>query len=298
MNNAILFGVCVLIWGSTWVTITYQLGEVHPVLSVAYRFTLAAFCLGVYCLLTRRSLRLPGHIHVKMAGVGLALYTLDYALLYSSQQYLISAVVAVMSSCIIYFNVVLRWLLFSKPVRIPVLVGATLGLAGMGLIFYPQFRHMPATDTLWWGIALAMMSFVFAAVGNVISERILDHKTPVIQMNFWAMSYGLVFLYGYALWLGEPFRLPGQSSYYLSLAYLSVFGSVLAFGAYMKLLKNIGSDRAAYVVLVYPIVALGLSSVFEDYQWDSLGITGVAIVLLGNAIAMEKITLGRPGVRG
>ncbi|MCC2616984.1 DMT family transporter [Aestuariibacter halophilus] len=289
MSNPLLFMICVCIWGSTWITIPYQLGTVDPVLSVAYRFALAAVMLGLFCRWQRISLRLPVHIHVKMAAVGLALYTLDYTLLYHAQQYVISALVALMSSLIIYFNVFLRRLLLGKPIRIPVLVGATLGLAGMVCIFYPEFAHVQQDSLLWLGISLALASFLCAAVGNVISERILDHGTPVVAMNFWAMSYGLVWLSSYAAISGARLTLPADPHYYWSLLYLSLFGSVLAFGAYMRLLQQMGSDKAAYVVLLYPLVALALSTLFEGYQWHISGLLGVMLVLLGNAIAMEKL---------
>ncbi|WP_026376111.1 DMT family transporter [Aestuariibacter salexigens] len=293
MPSSFLFAACVLIWGSTWLAITFQLGEVDPGLSVAYRFTLASILLGTFCLLRRLPMRLPLHIHVKMAAVGLSLYTLDYTLLYQAQQYIVSAVVALMSSSIIYINVVLRRVLLKKPIRLEVIVGSTLGMAGIGLIFIPEFTVFSATDGLVLGIILAMVSFLFASIGNVVSERILDHGTPVIQMNFYAMSYGLVFMYGGALLSGTEFVLPDSQSYWLSLLYLALFGSVLGFGAYMKLLSQIGSDKAAYVVLMYPIVALLLSTLFEGYQWHWFSALGVVIVLFGNAIAMDKIPLPR-----
>lgn len=293
MSNSALFIVCVLIWGSTWIAINYQLGEVAPVLSVAYRFTLASLILGLFCLWRKLPLKLPGHIHLKMAAVGLSLYTLDYSFLYESQKYIISAVVALMSSCIIYINVFLRRILLGKPIRLEVLAGATLGLFGMFLIFMPEFGKVSSQHLLTLGISLALISFFFASVGNVISERILDHGTPVIQMNFWAMTYGLFFLYGYAWLSGESFVLPTQSEYYVSLIYLALFGSVLAFGAYMKLVKQIGSDKAAYVVLMYPIVALIISTLFEGYEWHLQALFGVLIVLFGNAVAMGKVSLAR-----
>lgn len=289
MSNSGLFIACVLIWGSTWITINYQLGEVAPVLSVAYRFTLASIMLGLFCVWRKLPLGLPGHIHLKMAAVGLSLYTLDYSFLYESQKYIVSAVVALMSSCIIYINVFLRRILLGKPIRLEVITGATLGLVGMFLIFMPEFEKVSSEQLLTLGIGLAMLSFFFASVGNVISERILDHGTPVIQMNFWAMTYGLVFLYGYAWFNGDPFVLPSQPEYFASLLYLALFGSVLAFGAYMKLVKEIGSDKAAYVVLMYPIVALILSTLFEGYEWHFQALLGVLIVLFGNAVAMGKI---------
>ena len=291
MSNTSLFIACVFIWGSTWIAITFQLGEVSPVLSVAYRFTLASLMLGAFCVWRKLPMKLPGHVHIKMAMVGLCLYTLDYSFLYESQKYIVSAVVALMSSCIIYINVVLRRLLLNKPIRFPVVLGATLGLVGMVMIFLPEFSKVSTDGLLSLGITLALISFFFASLGNVISERILDHGTPVIQMNFWAMTYGLVFLYSSAWFSGAEFVLPESADYYWSLLYLALFGSVLAFGAYMKLVQQIGSDKAAYVVLMYPIVALLLSTLFEGYVWTVQALIGVLIVLLGNAVAMEKLPL-------
>lgn len=291
MSNVQLFISCTLIWGSTWLAITFQLGDVAPALSVAYRFTMASIVLGLFCWYKKLSFSMPLHVHIKMAAVGLSLYTLDYSFLYESQRYIVSAVVALMSSCIIYINVVLRRIFLKKAIRLEVVLGATFGVVGMALIFMPEFAKVNNNDLLPLGILLACISFVFASIGNVISEKILDHGTPVIQMNFWAMTYALVFLYGYALISGAEFTLPGSSDYWLSLTYLSLFGSVLAFGAFMKLVQQIGSDKAAYVVLMYPLVALFLSTLFEGYTWHLQAIVGVVVVLFGNAIAMGKIPL-------
>jgi len=295
-GNIGLFMACASIWGSTWIAITFQVGEAPPLVAVAWRFTLAALCLGLWCLVRRLPMRQPFHIHIKMAGVGLFLYTLDYSLLYAAQQHIISALLALMSSCIIYINVVLRRWWLKQPVRPEVIVGATCGMAGITCIFIPEFSKVTVDAALAIGLSIAMASFVCASVGNVISERILTQGTPVVQMNFYAMSYGIVFLYASALFSGAHFTLPDTLSFYLALIYLAVFGSVLAFGAYMKLLRDIGSDKAAYVVLVYPIVALIISTLFEGYTWSWLSATGVVIVLIGNAIAMEKIPYrrGRP----
>lgn len=293
LSNSALFAVVVLIWGSTWLAITFQFGEIDPILSVGLRFTLAAVILGLYCFFRKLSLHLPSHIHFKMAAAGLCLYALDYTLLYHSQQYILSAIVAVMSSCMVYINVILRRVLLKKPMRREVVIGASFGMLGITLIFLPEFAKIKADHLLLIGIALAFTSFFFASLGNVISEQILDHGTPVIQMNFWAMSYGVVFIFAFAWFKGVQWSVPSNPSYYLSMLYLSVFGSVLAFGAYMKLVRQMGSDKSAYVVLVYPIVALILSTVFEGYQWHIEAVIGVFVVLVGNGIAMGKIPLPR-----
>lgn len=289
MSNPLLFVITVLIWGSTWIAINYQINVLDPTVSVAFRFTLAAGILGAWCLYRRLPLLLPLSTHKKLILVGLLFYTLDYSFLYAAQHHIISALLALLSSSIIYINVVLRRIMLGKPMRMEVIVGATFGLAGITMIFIPEFAALSLNQGLTVGLLFACASFLSAGLGNVISEQILDAGTPVIQMNFWAMSYSLVFTFGFALLSGATFSLPEQASYYYALVYLAVFGSVLAFGAYMKLLQQIGSDKAAYVVLVYPIVALVISTVFEGYQWTITSGLGVVIVLFGNAVAMGKV---------
>ncbi|WP_339768290.1 DMT family transporter [uncultured Paraglaciecola sp.] len=293
MSNLALFSIVSLIWGTTWIAITFQLGEIHPVLSVAIRFSLAAAILGIFCVVKGLSLRLPKHLHIKMAAAGLCFYGLEYSLLYLSQQYIISALVALMSSGMIYINVLLRRVLLKKPIRMEVVIGAAFGMFGIGLIFYPEFSRLKADTLLVFGITLALASFLFAGLGNVLSERILDYGTPVVQMNFWAMSYGSIGILAFALVSDMDWVLPTRWEYYLAISYLSIFGSVIAFGAYMKLVRQMGSDKTAYVVLVYPIVALLVSTIFEGYQWYLASLIGVFFVILGNAIAMGKLSIKR-----
>ena len=295
MNNGVLFAICTLIWGSTWIAITYQIGHTAETLAVAWRYTLAALCLGLFC-----AVKLPLHIHIKMAGVGFFLYCLNYTLLYMAQAHIISALLALMSSSIIYFNVVLRRWWLKQPIRLEVVVGATLGLAGIVCMFVPEFSKVSMDAALAAGVSIAFVSFFSASIGNVISERILTSGTPVIQMNFYAMSYAMVMLYITSWVTNETLVVPTAPEFYISLLYLALFGSVLAFGSYMKLLKQIGADKAAYVVLVYPIVALVISTFFEGYTWSWLSVLGVVVVLVGNAIAMGKVPMfmRRPPLSG
>ncbi|MBC3766490.1 DMT family transporter [Neptunicella marina] len=294
MSNPLLFFICVVIWGSTWIAITFQLGDVPPIVSVALRFSIAALVLLAFCLVKRLPMRLPVGIHLRMALVGFCLYTLDYTLLYHAEHYIISALVAVLSSSIIYINVVLRRALLGKPMRMEVIQGASVGLLGVILIFWPEFAMLQENAGLWLGISFAAASFFFAASGNVVSEQILDRGTPVVQMNFWAMTYGIVFTSSYALIMDLPFSLPSSHEYWWSLIYLAVFGSVFAFGAYMRLVQQIGSDKAAYVVLMYPVVSLILSTLYEGYVWHWQAGVGVLCILLGNAIAMGKLKRKTP----
>ncbi len=294
MSNNGLFSACVLIWGSTWLAITFQLGEVSPLYSIGMRFAIAVAVLGGFCLWRQLPMKFAANIHLRMLMVGLCLYALNYYFVYQSQQYLVSALVALLSSSIVYFNVLLRRLLLNKPVRMEVLVGAGIGIIGLVLLFWHELhKYVGEQDLLFLGLILAFASFVSASFGNVISESAFDLGAPVIQFNFFAMLYSLLFSFGFALLSSTPFVLPEQPSYWISLFYLSVFGTVLAFGAYMKLVKQIGADKSAYVVLMYPIVALILSTLYEGYQWQWTGFVGVVVILLGNAVAMGKVSFNK-----
>lgn len=287
-KNTLLFIVCSLIWGSTWIALTFQVNETAVMFSVAVRFALAAIIIGAWSLLTGKSLSVPFAHHKLLIVAGVFLYTLDYSFLYAAQQHMISALLAVLSSAVIYFNVALRRIVLGKPLRAEVIIGATIGLVGITLIFAPEFKHMQTQASIVFGLLFATGSFFSASVGNVLSEKILEQKITVTQMNFWAMTYGVMVTFCVVFFSSDDIVIPTNINYYYALLYLAVFGSVFAFAAYMKLLQNIGSDKAAYVVLVYPIVALLISTVFEGYSWSLFSILGVLVVLFGNAIAMGK----------
>ena len=163
MNNATLFALCCLIWGSTWIAITYQIGYTSETFAIALRYLLASACLGIYCVIRRLPLKLPVHVHVKMAAVGLFLYSLNYTLLYMAQAHIISALLALMSSCIIYINVVLRRWWLKEPIRKEVVIGATFGLLGIVCLFVPEFSKVSMDAALATGLAIAFVSFFCAS---------------------------------------------------------------------------------------------------------------------------------------
>ena len=237
-------------------------------------------------------LKFSWRIHRAFLAGGLFLYALDYTFLYAAQQHIVSALLALMSSSVVYFNVVLRRVLLGKPIRFDVLVGATLGFVGIAAIFVPELKGMEQQSYVMLGILFALGSFTSASVGNIVSEKTLE-TVPVVSFNFYTMLYGSG-LIGLGLLVTQtPLVLPSAPSFYIALCYLAVFGSVIAFGCYMKLVQQMGSDRAAYVVLIYPLVALIVSTIFEDYQWSMLSAVGVLLILLGNACAMGKLPLQR-----
>ncbi len=288
MEHIALYTITVLIWGSTWLGITYQLGDVHPVLSVAYRFALASLLLFIFCRWRGLTLRFSGRQHLFIAAQGAFLFSLNYLSVYLAEQYLTSGLVAVVFSTLVFMNILVGALLLGDRIRPKVILGAAIGLTGIGLVFLPELNAFDFGDNGFLGLVLALAGTLSASVGNITSARNQRHGLPVFQTNAYGMGYGALLMLLVALIGGLPLRFEPTLAYIGSLIYLSLFGSVVAFGAYLTLLGRIGADRAAYVSLLFPLVALALSTVVEGYRWSGVALVGVALVLAGNYLALSR----------
>jgi len=288
MNDLALYACAVLIWGSTWLAIKFQLGVVPPAVSVAWRFAAAALILMAYAGLRRLSLRFDARTHLWLAVQGLLLFGINYVLVYLSEQTLASGLVALIFSLITFFNIVGLRLFFSVPVKRAALGGAVLGVIGVALVFWPELVNFSVSPGRRTGVILALIATVFASLGNMAATRSHRIELPVVQGNAWAMLYGALFVAVYAALDGERFVFDGSIAYVVSLLYLAVFGSVIAFVAYLTLLGRIGADRAGYTAVAIPVVAVALSTFFEDLHWNAPMVAGIAMCVAGNVLVLRR----------
>jgi drug/metabolite transporter (DMT)-like permease len=288
MRNLLLYSTTVLIWGSTWLVITFQLGIVDPILSVAYRFTLASLLLLAFAMLRKINLRFTARQHVFFGLQGALLFSLNYLLVYLAELRLTSGLVAVIFSMLVFMNILIGALFLRTPVRLNVVVGAIIGLLGISLVFLPELSGFSLQDRGFVGLLLGLGGTLFASMGNIVAARNQREGLPVIQTNAFGMGYGAILMFAIALITGTPFRFETTPAYIVSLVYLALFGSVIAFGAYLTLLGRIGADRAAYTSLLFPLVALGISTLFEGYRWSVPALVGVFLVLAGNFLILSR----------
>jgi drug/metabolite transporter (DMT)-like permease len=288
MQNYILYSITVLIWGSTWLAIKFQLGVVAPEASIAYRFALAAFLLMVYVYIRKLPMRFKLQDHLFFATQGLLLFSLNYILVYLAEQYLTSGLVSVIFSMIIVLNVIFGAIFLRNPIRPRVVGGAALGLFGLIIVFRPELTSFDPADGMTLGILMGVGSVISASLGNIVSARNQRAGLPVIQTNAFGMAYGALFMFLLAITRGVDFNFDPSFAYVGSLLFLAIFGSIVAFSTYLTLLGRIGPDRAAYVTVLFPIIALILSTLFEGLSWSFSGIFGVILVLLGNAFVLFK----------
>lgn len=288
MNNLTLYLATVLIWGSTWLAITFQFGRVPPDVSVAYRFALAGLVLLGWALVRRLPLRFAWRDHVWMALQGGLLFGLNYVCIYFAETRISSGLVAVIFSLIVFCNIAGTRVCFGKAVQPLTVLAAALGVTGVALLFLPEIRRAAADADVIGGAAFAIVATISASCGNLVSARNQRRGLPVLQLNLYGMLYGAAFVALYAAGAGREFTFDLSWRYLLSLAYLAVFGSVIAFGAYLTLVGRIGADRAGYAGAVIPIVALVLSVCFEDLRLGVSEFVGIALCLVGNVLVLRK----------
>ncbi len=285
--NIVWFLVCSLVWGSTWIAITFQLGVVDPMVSVFFRFFLAAMLLLGFCLVTRRKLAFSARDHFWFLLNGAFMFCVNYYLVYLAEEVLTSGLVAISYTTIIFLNAVNSRIFLGAPILPRIIFGGVIGVVGLTLIFVPELSSFSADKHSLMALGYCLLGAVSVSFGNTSAQVCHRRKVPVVQMALFGMVYGSLLMGTTAWFRGVPFTVDLSMGYIGSLLYLSVFGSIVAFLGYLTLLRNIGSDRTAYIALVTPLVALSISTVVEGYTWSGAAAVGVLFILAGNVVALR-----------
>ena len=286
MSVAVLFLVPVLIWGSTWYAITLQFGVVAPEVSVTYRFALASLLLAGGCIATGRTLKFSARDHAFLAGAGLLMIALNYNLIYWAEEIVVSGLVAVLFATMVFMMPIGMRVAFGTPIRLRLLVAAALGLLGVTLLYLPELERGVGGSTLWGG-ALTLLATLACTVGNLMVVRNNNVGIPTIQGTTWTLAYGTLFSALLALATGVPWTFDAGPRYVLSLAYLALCGSVLAFVTYFALLKRVGAEPSSYTTVATPVIAILISTLLEGYRWTPTAVAGMALAVAGIALALR-----------
>jgi drug/metabolite transporter (DMT)-like permease len=255
---------------------------------VAYRFVLASLVAFIVCVVSGMPLKIERRHHGFIVLQGILVFGLNYWLIYISEIQLASGLVAVIFSTIVIMNMINSRLFFRSKIRGLAVAGALIGLLGIVLLFWPEISVISLRDQNFSAMLICLMAVFTASLGNMAMARNQIHKLPVLQVNAYGMLYGSLGLIVMVVLRGESFRWEPTLSFNLSLFYLSVFGSVVAFWSYTTLIREIGVEKAGYSALIIPVVALAISTVVEGYQWTVLAVMGLILILLGNYLVMKK----------
>lgn len=280
VSDRSLFWGPTLIWASTWHVILYQLGSGVPILnSVGWRFGLAALMLAAFAVWQRQSLRLPWSAHGLMLATGIVQYSGNYFSVYEAERHIPTGLVAVLFCLMVFGNALSGRIFFGQRVSGRFLSASVGAVAGVVMIFWPEIASTGARPTAAYGLAIGLAAVLAACVGNVLTLTLTRRGLPLVPVLAWSMGYGSVFLLGMSVATGQGLNFAWTSSYVLSLLYLAVFGSVVAFVLYFKLAQRQGTARAALTGVVIPVIALGISAIFEGWRPTSLAIAGMVLCL-------------------
>lgn len=287
-GNATLFLSTVIIWGTTWFVILGQLGSVHPVVSVGWRFLAAGSLMAAICWLRGISLRLPSLIHRLCLLQGLTLFGINYCLFYTASSLWTTGLISVVFSTMVFWNAIGARLFLARPLDRRALVGGAIGVSGLLLLFVGEVSALSLSNETALALTLCLLATLCASTGNIISA-----KTQALGFSVWSttafgMLYGSIAVLGGAIAAGIPLRFDWSLIYVSSFLYLVVFGSVIAFACYLTLLGRIGPGRVAYTTVAFPVVAMIMSVGFEGFQPDAWSALSVAVVLVGNWIALSN----------
>ncbi|MDN3919422.1 DMT family transporter [Roseateles violae] len=275
-----LFWGPTLIWASTWHVILYQLDSGVPVLnSVAWRFALAALLLLAFARWRGDSLGLPWGAHGLMAATGIVQYSGNYWSVYEAERHIPSGLVAVLFCLMVFGNALSGRIFFGQQVTRRFLLAASGGVLGVVLIFWPEIAATGARPTAAYGLALGLAAVLAACIGNVLTLTLTRRGLPLVPILAWSMGYGALFLMGLSLASGAGLHIDARPPYLLSLLYLAVFGSVIAFVLYFNLAQAQGPARAALTGVVIPVIALAISAALEGWRPNGLALAGMALCL-------------------
>lgn len=281
-----LYVTLVVVWGTSWIAIHGQLGVVAPTVSLVWRFLLASAVCFAIAAFRGRPLAFGARAHARFALAGVLMFSTNFLLFYLAGRHIPTGLLAVVFALASPINLALAALFFGRPVDRNVLIGAGLGIAGVAALYEPEIAAAGFDATALGGLALAVAGTVCFCLGNMVSTRTQAEGVPDVSAAAWGMAYGTVWLVVLALATGARFEFDVSVRYVVSLLWLALGSSVVAFVAYLALIKRIGPGRAGFATVLFPVLALAISSVVENYDWTPLGFVGLGLVAGGNVLVL------------
>jgi drug/metabolite transporter (DMT)-like permease len=281
-----LYGATVLLWGTSWIALRAQLGVIAPEVSILWRFLIAAVGMWIWVVAAREPVVFPWRDHVRFIGTGLCLFSINFILFYYGGLTIPSGLLAVIFSLASIFNLLLGALLLGQRVEPAVAAGGIVGAVGIALLFWPELSTGMGGGALT-GLVLCVLGTIVFCLGNMVSTVTQQRGIPLPSTIAWSMSYGVAVLALLSILRGQAFVIEPTLRYIASLVWLALGASIVAFACYLTLLRRIGAARAGYATVLFPLVALAVSTAFEGYRWTWLAAGGVVLALVGNLLVLQ-----------
>jgi drug/metabolite transporter (DMT)-like permease len=284
--HALLYGLMCLIWGSTWLAIKLGLDGVPPFVGAGLRFVLSALIVGAVLVARRQPIRLTRDDRICIVSLGVLVFWFNYAAVYWAETRISSGLTAVLFSTMPLTTALLsRFWTRSETIGGRRLAGIVIGMTGTLLLFWPDDRLGPAQIAV-------MFAALFASTCSSISLVILKRhgaKSDPFVLNVFAMGLGAMCLLSMSAVFERAVPVAWTPRNIVALIYLAVFGSVIAFSLYYRLLKAMDATVVSLSTLIIPIIALFLGRMFLGEVITTLAVAGVMTILAGVAVAIVPL---------
>ena len=282
------FIIFTVIWGSTWLVIRGQIDTVAPQWSVTYRFAMAALAMAAVAHWKGQSLRPSPAMLTVAAVVGISQFCFNFNGVYVAELYITSGIVATVFALLFIPNSLLAWLLLGQRPSGRFAIGGAIAAAGICLLFVNELQSSKASNSeVLAGLGLTLFGLLSASWANVYQALERSRRQPLLAMLAWAMGIGALADGLFAVAVAGPPTIDMSLGYWLGLIYLALAATVLAFSLYLPVVRKIGPGRAAYSSVLVPVIAMGLSTIFEDYRWSLLAVAGGLLALGGMLVALS-----------
>ena len=286
------------IWGSTWLFIKLGLADLPPLTFAGIRFLLASLILSA--LILARGVRWPRTRHdwFLIAIVGWLQFTLNYGLVFWGEQYIPSGLAAVLQSTFPAFGLVIAHLYLPyERITGAKVIGVLFGVLGILVIFSNQLT-IAGHLALLGSVALVASAF-FGAYSNVLVKAYGTQIDPqVLAAGQMIFGFPPLLVIG-VITEGNPFGFHWTIMAIVSLAYLVIVGSVIAFALYYWLVRHMEVTKTMLIALVTPVVAviIGMVVLHERLNWRLFAggaciISGIGLIVLRNR--QKTVMSGKP----
>lgn len=284
----LLYAAVVGSWGFSWIALRMQLGVVAPEVSILWRFILAGALMWAWVLATRQRIVFPWRLHAAFFVVGVTMFSFNFVMFYYGGRTIPSGLLAVAFSLAAVGNPLMAAVFLRQPIKPRVALGGAIGIVGVVCLYWPEIAGSGFSPAAATGLALCLLGTLSFSTGNIVSGAIGQRGVALTPAITWSMTYGVIFLFLLSLVQGHAFIIEPNLRYLGSLVFLAVVASIMAFAAYIGLLRRIGPGRAGYATVMFPVAALSASTVLEGYIWTPIAAFGAAMALLGNLVVLRN----------
>ncbi len=287
-----MFLVAMVLAAPCWFLIKFQVSEISSEYSVGLRFLIASIAIEMI-----RRVRGGGKVSVPLqtygmiAVCGFTLYAVNFWLCYESSKYMTSGLIAAVASTMIIPNLIFGRVFLNREITLFACFGAFFALTGVALLFKDDLMAFDIHSSNLIGLGLVFMSTFLSVTGTILSGKLMAREIPTLFVLSRAMGMGAILSIAFNALVYGNMSFPVTFSFLGSLGYLSLCVTTTLYILYSNLIKEWGPGAASLLWVFLPIVTLGMSAIFENYQWTVYSTGGLLFIVLGGCLSTYSVKI-------